>query len=103
MKIVKWCEYDEKYDDLTGEERLEAEKIMIEEIKENDYHFSGFYHQNGAHGSPLFDNGKQYHATIKGWGALMAIAYPDEIDDSDGTGYLEWAWGVGRHAEKYPE
>ena len=23
---------------------------------------------------------------------MMVLAYPDEIDDSDGYGYVKWAW-----------
>lgn len=104
MKIIQWCEYDdEKYEDLTGEERFEAEDIIIKELRENGYHFSGYYHQYGAHGAPVFDNGKQYHTTFRGWGGIMTRAYPDEIDDTDGMGYAEWAWDFIHHTEKYPE
>mgnify|MGYP005758751113 FL=1 len=104
MKIVEWGMYDsERYEDVLGEERALAENIIIQEMRENDYHFNGYYHQNGQHGTPIFDNGKQYHATLRGWGAIMARAYPNEIDDSDGMGYTEWAWDSVHHKEKYPE
>lgn len=104
MRIVKWGRFDMgRYEDIPSEERALAESIIIQEMRENDYHFNGHYHQRGEHGAPIFDNGKQYQATCRGWGAIMAKAYPDEVNDSDGMGYTEWAWDFVPHKEKYPE
>ena len=41
----------------------------------------------------MFDNGKIYKGFQREWASIMADAYPDEIDNSDGFGYCcKWAW-----------
>lgn len=94
MKIVKWDKYNpEKYPEFTGNKELcKAEEIIISELKKHGYHFDGTYHQNGEYGAPVFDNGKQYRTTLRAWGAIMASAYPDEIENSNGMGYVWWAF-----------
>lgn len=96
MKIVKWDKFDsEKYKPFeTIEEIKQARMLIINELRDNGYHFSGYYHQNGEHGSPVFDNGKQYRTSLRVWGEIMADAYPEEIDNSEGMGYCIWAWDM---------
>lgn len=74
------------------EERNEVDKIIATELRNKGYKFTGSYHQGGDFGVPVFDTGKKYCTFQKDWGGIMAMAYPDEIDDSDGYGYLKWAW-----------
>lgn len=105
MKIVKWDEWNtNKYEDFKKiKERECAIKILINNIRENQYHFDGYYHQNGEHGAPVFNNGKQLRFTFRGWGKIMAESYPDEIDNTDGFGYCDWAWvSADEKLLKYP-
>lgn len=107
MRIVKWDKYDgEKYpsfDDV--DEYQEAEEIVIEEIKKNGYLFHGYYHQNGEHGCPVFDNGKQFRTTFRAWGSIMQEAHPELI--GGGNGYIIMAWDFHckhlEHLFKYPQ
>lgn len=100
MKIVGWTEWDNpKYKEIfpIGSKCTEAEiedvrKVIAEELKTNGYKFTGDYHQNGDFGVPVFDNGEVFQCSQRMWGDIMAQAYPEEIDNSDGYGYIEWAW-----------
>lgn len=106
MKISKWSEWNpEKYKDFENEsEREKATEILIGNIRENRYHFNGYYHQYGGHGAPVFDNGMQLRFTFRGWGEIMAKAYPDEVNNNDGFGYCAWAWmSADKKLLKYPE
>lgn len=105
MKIVKWDMFDtRKYDDFENqEERETAIRILVDDIRKNRYHFSGYYHQNGESGAPVFDNGKQLQFSLRGWGGVMAEAYPDEAGGSDGTGCCAWSWkNANESLVKYP-
>ena len=53
--------------------------------------YDGYYSVEGI-GVPIFDNGMVYQCTQRNWGGIMVMAYPEEIDDSDGMGYTTWAW-----------
>ena len=100
MKIVGWTEWQVKdceheYEEMnpkTWDETEEIEEIIAEELRSKGYKFTGDYHQNGDFGVPIFDNGMVYQCTQRNWGVIMVMAYPEEIDDSYGMGYTEWAW-----------
>ena len=65
----------------------EVEKIIAEEIRKCGYKFTGSYHQDGDYGVPIIDDTWLYQCTCREWGGIIADAYPDEIDNSDGYGY----------------
>lgn len=67
-------------------------KAVVECIRENGYHFNGNDHQNAPWGCPIIDNKYIVCLSMRSWGGIMAEAYPDEIDNSDGYGYVKWAW-----------
>lgn len=106
MKIIGWTdwhfygfseEHDANYEykemePKTIAEMKEIETIIAQELCNKGYKFDGNYHQNGDFGVPIFDTGEVYQCTFRGWGRIMAQAYPDEIDNSDGMGYCDWAW-----------
>ena len=100
MKIIGWTDWDNpKYEEMfpiggkhTWQEESDVERIIAEELRSKGYKFTGDYHQNGDYGAPVFDNCKIYKGSQRDWGGIMADAYPDEIDNSDGYGYCKWAW-----------
>lgn len=100
MKIVGWTEWgDPRYKEMfpIGGTYREVEvkvvrAIIAEELRTNGYKFTGSYHQNGDYGVPVFDNGEVFQCSQRIWGGIMAEAYSDEIDNSDGYGYTVWAW-----------
>lgn len=100
MKIIGWTEWDdpnhkEMFRDggsYKAEDVDEAIKVISEELRKNGYKFSGIYHQNGDFGVPIFDNGEVFQCSQRMWGSIMAKAYPNEVHNSDGYGYVDWAW-----------
>lgn len=100
MKIIGWTDWDNpQYKEMfplggyyTRKQIEEVEKIIAKELRDKGYKFTGNYHQNGDYGVPIFDNDMVYQCTQRTWGGIMADAYQDEIDNSDGYGYLKWSW-----------
>lgn len=98
LKVIGWADYDdlgEKYKEYTSDSLKECDYVMeliAQELRKHNYHWNGEYHQNGPGGAPVLSNGTQVQCTFRTWGGIMALAYPDEIDDSDGLGYCDWAW-----------
>ena len=101
MKIIGWTDWQVKEDINSKYEAMnpktwadteEIEKIIADELRDKGYKFTGDYHQNGDFGVPIFDNDMVYQCTQRSWGGIMLMAYPDEIDDTDGLGYTDWAW-----------
>lgn len=70
----------------------EAYKTVIKEVRANGYHFTGNDHQNADWGVPVLDNKYKLCVGQRSWGRIIADAFPDEIDDSEGYGYIKWAW-----------
>lgn len=96
MKVTGWTSWeDSRYKEFVGHTvaaEAEVEHIIAEELRRYGYKFSGNYHQNGEYGVPVLDNEYKYCVSQRRWGGIMVKAYPDEIDDKDGYGYVEWAW-----------
>lgn len=95
MKVTGWTWWENpEYEDLPNELYDEAKTCVAKELLEHGYKFTGDYHQNGDYGVPIIDNKYLFMTSMRVWGHMMVRAYPDEIDDSDGYGYTEWAWMV---------
>lgn len=100
MKVTGWTWWDNpEYEDMfpIGPDRdcdkfEEVGALVVSEMRSNGYKFSGTYHQGGDFGVPIIDGKWLYQCSCRSWGHIMAMAYPDEIDDRDGYGYVKWAW-----------
>lgn len=100
QKIVGWTCYDDPdHEELfkigevvSWEDIIEIEEMIADELREKGYMFSGFYHQGGEYGCPLFDNGKWYGVSYRRWGAIMAMAHPETIGGVKDHAYVNWAW-----------
>ena len=107
MKVIKWTTWDDKHgDDIESKEELDAmADAVVEELRKTNYHFDGYYHQNGDHGVPVLDNGKYFQASQRAWGEVMAMAYPEEFDNPDAPyNYIIWYLGPGDRDEYiYPK
>lgn len=101
MKITGWTWYENPdYKELfpIGEESespyefQDVVDIVVAELRDKGYKFTGSYHQGGDYGAPIIDGCWIFQCSCRTWGGIMAAAYPDEIDNSDGYGYTLWAW-----------
>lgn len=96
MTITGWTNWfdDNRYSELpnTAGTVEDAKAAVAEELRKRGYKFTGDYHQNGEFGVPIIDGIWLYKCSQRHWGHLMTEAYPDEIDNSDGRGYVQWAW-----------
>ena len=90
LKIVGWTDYESKYPSIviSNEELGAVLGVVVDEIKEKCYSFSGSDHQNSYTGVPVFDNGTCLRASMRSWGMIMSFAYP-EVDGS-GTQYMDF-------------
>ena len=92
MKIVRWTfwkdpEYPEADWDPNDENNPYVLSI-IDAIRNPGCRFDGYGHQYNRYGVLVFDDGKQYAASMREWGYIMAKALGIEGDDA----YLIWAW-----------
>ena len=97
MKVTGWTDLEDgRYPhdpaDDSMETFIEARNAVIDEIRKHGYKFSGIYHQDGMTGVPIIDDNWLFGVSQRSWGQIMAEAYPDQVDDSDGYGYITWAW-----------
>lgn len=86
--------FEDYYKDNKEMESLEQEirDVVIEDIRNNGYHFFGEHHQNHEYGTPIIDDKYIYCVSMRDWGSIMADAYPDEDYDGYGLQYCKWAW-----------
>lgn len=100
MRIIGWTHYDDPTreelfpigDEVSWEQVKEVEDAIVEELRSKGYKFSGYYHQNGDYGCPVFENGKWYGVSFRRWGSIMAEAYPEYARHYSTHGYVMWAW-----------
>lgn len=93
MKVTKWTYFGNCYSVISCWNLLHTDSIdvsiadslyknarqaVIEDIRNNNYHFSGEYHQNGDFGCPIIDDEYSFEVSQREWGSIMADAYPDE-------------------------
>lgn len=108
MKITGWTWYENPdYKEMfpigetsTFADEFKVRKLIAEELRKCGYKFTGGYHQNGDFGAPIIDDVWIYQCSCRTWGGIMVMAYPEESDDTDGMGYVEWAWDSQKTHEK---
>lgn len=76
-----------------------AVKLVVSELREKNYKFCGFYHQDGQYGAPIIDGKYWMGFTFRTWGALIEAAYQENLGDS--MAYVLWAWDAPEE-ERYP-
>ena len=94
MKVIGWTGWDDpRYPDDYGDDPLleERKNVVIEELRKHNYHISGYYHQGGKRGVPVFDDGNWLRISFRSWGQIMADAYPEEMAQAK-SAYIVWAW-----------
>lgn len=90
LKIIGWTNYDSSFPsaDITQDELNDVLLTVAREIKNNGYMLSGADHQNLDTGVPVFDNGTCFRASMRAWGLIMTIAFP-EVNGSE-TQYMDF-------------
>ena len=94
MKVIGWTGWEDpryREDYLSDPLFEEHRNAVIEALREHNYHFSGFYHQGGELGVPVFDDGDWFKVSYRTWGQIMADAYPEEMTKAK-SAYIVWAW-----------
>lgn len=101
MKVTGWTWWDNpEYKEMfpigdavhSWDDVNMVEMLVAEELRKHGYKFTGSYHQEGNYGVPIIDDTWLYQCSCRTWGNIMVMAYPEEIDNSDGYGYTLWAW-----------
>jgi len=94
VKVIGWTGWDDpryREDYLSDPLFEEHRNAVIDELQKRNYHFSGFYHQGGELGVPVFDDGDWFKVSYRTWGQIMADAYPEEMTKAK-SAYIVWAW-----------
>ena len=105
-RIIGWTAASrEDFPELSQEKRRALRHLIIKEIIQKGYVFSGDYHEWGDSGSPVFNSGEKYVVSTRAWAHLMAEAY-----EAEGTkAYARWMFDewventeVGACGIRYP-
>ena len=109
MKIIKWGEWKNNSHSKCFYTKEEY-KCVAEAAKSAGYRFPGDYHQEGKYGVPYFDNGIQFMVSKKEWGTIMAMAWPEVIEEwrnqnpirkHENLDYVAFAWYSEELKNKY--
>lgn len=86
----------EKSEELQESNRLYEEiyDVVVKDIREHGYHFTGDDHQNCDYGVPVVDEKYILCMSMRSWGALIADAFPEEFEKDDKYDYVVWAWNT---------
>ena len=96
LRVVGWAWYD---DDLPqGNVSWAARNAIIDDIKKNDYLFSGLSHQEALDCAPVLNDGKIYRFSQQGWGDVMAEAH-GFFGRKD---YARFSFGINEEKEVRP-
>ena len=90
LKIIGWTNYDCDFPSITVSQD-EVNQVLLavaREIMDNGYMLSGDDHQNSDTGVPVFENGTCFRASMRAWGFIMAVAFP-EINGNE-TQYMDF-------------
>ena len=103
MKVTGWTDQeDKKYiqihypyvilnkNKIPKEQIYEMWNVVVKEVKEKGYRFTGDMHQNCDTGTPIIDDKYIFCLSQRSWGELMRQAH--NLPDPDGMGYITWAW-----------
>ncbi len=90
-KVIGWTLYDKNqkswedaHPDATEEEWAEVEQAIVDEIRRKKYKFGGNYHQYGAGGCPVMEDGTTVMVSMRHWGDIMSRVW--------GGNYCDYAW-----------
>ena len=94
LKVVGWTNYESPFPsaDVTEETMDEVVFCVASEIRANGYMISGMDHQYTATGVPVFNDGTCLRASMRSWGMIMSVAYP-ELNGKE-TGYMDFYMDV---------
>lgn len=90
-KVIGWTLYDKNqksWEDAHKDDDPSAwsdvEQAIVDEIRKRKYKFGGNYHQYGASGCPIMDDGTTVMVSMRHWGDLMSRVW--------GGNYCDYAW-----------
>lgn len=72
-KVIGWTSYDSRHQ--SGEITYASQQAIIDDIREHNYKFTGWHHQESINCVPILNDGKVRRYSQRSWGAVMAKAY----------------------------
>ena len=91
-EVIGWTSFNNwRYEEFYGKDYNDyysARLAIIEDIRKNGYAFGGDAYQEVKGCTPVLNNGKIYHCSMREWGAVMAEAW--NAPNEDGYGYMIW-------------
>lgn len=101
-KVIGWTYYDDlEFPDVEDTIGFAERNAIIDEIRKNQYLFSGWDHQELSDCVPVLNDGKKRCFSQRGWGGIMAEAY-NQNEDFDYARYT-FSESINPSIKKYPK
>ena len=86
-KIIGWTHAgDERFPEAPSHKHSSLFTVLIEEIRERGYAFSGEYHEWGDMGVPVFNSGERLELSMRTFAKVMAEVY----EEDGAASYAKW-------------
>lgn len=95
LTIIGWTDYDSDYPniDFSIYPQNLIIGLLVNEIKNHNYLFSGRDHQYSDLCVPVFSNGCVLRSSMRAWGMFMALAYND-MSENNIPNYMNYYDGI---------
>lgn len=98
LRIVGWTDYN-LHEFKEGENNWAVRMVVIDEIRKNNYLFSGYDHQERDNCAPVFNDGKMRRFSQRGFAGIMAEAH----NNNSYMGYSLYMFGLDPTQCQFPQ
>lgn len=97
-KVVGWT-FSDNYDIENAPLSFAARHAIVDAIRENNYLFSGFDHQEAWYGCPVLNDGKKRACSQRGFAGIMAEAH----GETELYAYSKYMFAIKEEAKIKPK
>lgn len=97
-KVIGWT-FSDNYDIENAPLTFAARHAIVDAIKENNYLFSGYDHQEAWYGCPVLNDGKKRACSQRGFAGIMAEAH----GETEPYSYSKYMFAVKEEAKIKPK
>lgn len=97
-KVIGWT-FSDNYDIENTPLTFAARHAIVDDIRENNYLFSGFDHQEAWYGCPVLNDGKKRACSQRGFAGIMAEAH----GETELYAYSKYMFAIKEEAKIKPK